>query len=198
MSLNSPYCQGRSGHSFSGKPNNSSGDGTVSYNSLSLCKEWLGPKVNITRTPQAEHDGSDLQTRMNAEHYHGEDLFPNMTRAPHVKYITYYEDAESIPGWRTAVWELDKANHRNIVRMPVVMRELWLEMWHDMHPYSKSKFVTKAFRGPLRHEDCHWDYAKARCAFPEFCEYRYTFGDVHLGMSCRLKYSSTMLLRQYL
>uniref|UniRef100_A0A453PJ43 Uncharacterized protein n=3 Tax=Triticinae TaxID=1648030 RepID=A0A453PJ43_AEGTS len=143
---------------------------------------------NITRTPQAEHDGSDLQTRMNAEHHHGEDLFPNMTRAPHVKYITYYEDAESIPGWRTAVWELDKANHRNIVRMPVVMRELWLEMWHDMHPHSKSKFVTKAFRGPLRHEDCHWDYAKAR----------YTFGDVHLGMSCRLKYSSTKLLRQYL
>jgi len=25
-----------------------------------------------------------------------------------VKYITYYEDAESLPGWRTAVWELDK------------------------------------------------------------------------------------------
>jgi hypothetical protein len=57
---------------------------------------------------QAEHDGSDLQTSMNAEHHHGQDLFPNMTRAPHVKYITYYEDAESIPGWRTAVWELDK------------------------------------------------------------------------------------------
>ena len=57
---------------------------------------------------QAEHDGSDLQTSMNAEHHHGQDLSPNMTRAPHVKYITYYEDAESIPGWRTAVWELDK------------------------------------------------------------------------------------------
>ncbi|KAI4962701.1 hypothetical protein ZWY2020_027828, partial [Hordeum vulgare] len=130
----------RSGHSFSGKPNNSSGDGTVSYNSLSWCKQWLGPKVNITRTPQ---------------------------------YITYYEDAESIPGWRIAVWELDK---------------VVAQMWHDMHPYSKSKL----------HEDCHWDYAKARCGFPEFCEYRYMFGDVHLGMSCRLKYSSTMLLRHSL
>lgn len=135
---------------------------------------------------------------MNVEQYHGQDLFPNMTRLPHVKYITYYEDAESIPGWRTAVWELDKANHRNIVRMPVLMRELWLEMWHDMHPDSNSKFVTKAFRGPLRNEDCRWDYAKARCGFPEHCEYRYTFGDVHLGMSCRLKNSSTNLLQQYL
>lgn len=198
MSLKGPCCQGRSGNSVSGKPNNSSGDGTVSYNSLSWCKNWLGPKVNITRAPQAEHDGSDLQTRMNVEQYHGQDLFPNMTRLPHVKYITYYEDAESIPGWRTAVWELDKANHRNIVRMPVLMRELWLEMWHDMHPDSNSKFVTKAFRGPLRNEDCRWDYAKARCGFPEHCEYRYTFGDVHLGMSCRLKNSSTNLLQQYL
>ncbi|XP_062220699.1 phospholipid--sterol O-acyltransferase isoform X3 [Phragmites australis] len=188
----------RSGNSVSGKPNNSSGDGTVSYNSLSWCKNWLGPKLNITRAPQAEHDGSDLQTSMNIEHHHGQDIFPNMTRARHVKYITYYEDAESIPGWRTAVWELDKANHRNIVRMPVLMRELWLEMWHDMHPDSKSKFVTKAFRGPLRNEDCRWDYAKARCGFPEHCEYRYTFGDVHLGMSCRLKNTSTNLLQQYL
>ncbi|CAD6249013.1 unnamed protein product [Miscanthus lutarioriparius] len=162
----------RSGNSVSGKPNNSSGDGTVSYNSLSWCKNWLGAKVNITRAPQAEHDGSDLQTAMNIDHHHGQDILPNMTRAPHVKYITYYEDAESLPGWRTAVWELDKANHRNIVRTPVLMRELWLEMWHDMHPDSKSKFVTKAFRGPLRNEDCHWDYGKARCGFPEHCEYR--------------------------
>ncbi|CAL4967604.1 unnamed protein product [Urochloa decumbens] len=188
----------RSGNSVSGKPNNSSGDGTVSYNSLSWCKNWLGPKVNITRAPQAEHDGSDLQTVMNIDHHHGQDILPNMTRSPHVKYITYYEDAESLPGWRTAVWELDKANHRNIVRTPVLMRELWLEMWHDMHPESKSKFVTKAFRGPLRNEDCRWDYAKARCGFPEHCEYRYIFGDVHLGMSCRLKNTSTNLLQQYL
>ncbi|XP_044954365.1 uncharacterized protein LOC123404499 [Hordeum vulgare subsp. vulgare] len=64
--------------------------------------------MTTAKEDEAEHDGSDLQTTMNAEHHHGEDLFPNMTRAPHVKYITYYEDAESIPGWRTAVWELDK------------------------------------------------------------------------------------------
>jgi hypothetical protein len=80
----------------------------VSYNSLSWCKNWLGPKVNITRAPQAEHDGSDLQTKMNVDHHVGQGILPNMTRTPHVKYITYFEDAESIPGWRTAVWELDK------------------------------------------------------------------------------------------
>jgi hypothetical protein len=57
---------------------------------------------------KAEHDGSDLQTAMNVDHHPGQDILPNMTRAPHVKYITYYEDAESLPGWRTAVWELDK------------------------------------------------------------------------------------------
>jgi hypothetical protein len=35
-----------------------------------------------------------------------------------------------------------------------------------------NRSVWTAFRGPLRNEDCHWDYAKARCGFPEHCEYR--------------------------
>uniref|UniRef100_A0A1D1YKQ7 Phospholipid--sterol O-acyltransferase n=1 Tax=Anthurium amnicola TaxID=1678845 RepID=A0A1D1YKQ7_9ARAE len=188
----------RSGNSVSGNPGATSGDETVPYDSLSWCKTWLGSKVNITRAPQSEHDGSDVQTVLNVEHQKAKDLVPNMTRTPHVKYITYYEDAESIPGKRTAVWELDKANHRNIVRSPVLMRELWLQMWHDIHPDAVSKFVTKAKRGPLRDVDCYWDYGKARCAWPEYCEYRYIFGDVHLGQSCRLKNSSTDLLLHYL
>lgn len=188
----------RSGNLVEGNPGATSGDETVSYHSLSWCKNWLGPKVNITRTPQAEHDGTDVQEDLNVVHQHGTDIIPNMTRSPRVKYITYYEDSESIPGRRTAVWELDKVNHRNIVRSPVLMRELWLEMWHDSHPDAKSKFVKKAKRGPLRDDDCYWDYGKARCAWPEYCEYRYAFGDVHLGQSCRLKNSSADLLLHYL
>ncbi|KAI0528997.1 hypothetical protein KFK09_001542 [Dendrobium nobile] len=188
----------RSGNSVNGNPGVSSGDETVPYNSLSWCKTWLGSKVNITRAPQLEHNGSDLQVKLDVDHIHGEDIIPNMSRSPRVKYITYYEDSESIPGRRTAVWEIDKANHRNIVRSPVLMRELWLQMWHDIHPDAKSKFVTKAKRGPLRDVDCYWDYAKARCAWPEYCEYRYVFGDVHLGQSCRLKNKSADLLLHYL
>ncbi|KAK9265856.1 hypothetical protein L1049_027089 [Liquidambar formosana] len=187
----------RSGNLVEGNPGVASGDETVPYNSLSWCKNWLGPKVNITRAPQSEHDGSDVQVDLNVEHHHEADIIPNMTRSPRVKYITYYEDSVSIPGKRTAVWELDKANHRNIVRSPVLMRELWLQMWHDIHPDAKSSFVTKAKRGPLRNEDCYWDYGKARCAWPEYCEYRYVFGDVHLGQSCRLKNSSADLLLHY-
>uniref|UniRef100_A0A0A0L8V7 Phospholipid--sterol O-acyltransferase n=1 Tax=Cucumis sativus TaxID=3659 RepID=A0A0A0L8V7_CUCSA len=173
----------RSGNLVDGDPGIASGDETVPYHSLSWCKSWLGPKVNITRAPQVEHDGSDVQIDMNVEHNYGEDIIPNMTRSQRGKYITYYEDSESIPGKRTAVWELDKVNHRNIVRSPVLMRELWLQMLHDIHPNAKSSFVTKVKRGPLRHEDCYWDYGKARCAWPEYCEYRYVFGDVHLGQS---------------
>lgn len=188
----------RSGNLVEGNPGAASGDETVSYHSLSWCKNWLGPKVNITRTPQAEHDGTDVQMDLNVVHQHGTDIIPNMTRSPRVKYITYYEDSESIPGRQTAVWELDKVNHRNIVRSPVLMRELWLEMWHDIHPDAKATFVTKAKRGPLRDDDCYWDYGKARCAWPEYCEYRYAFGDVHLGQSCRLKNSSADLLMHYL
>ncbi|KMZ69805.1 Phospholipid:diacylglycerol acyltransferase [Zostera marina] len=188
----------RSGNSVNGNPGAASGDETVSYNSLSWCKTWLGPKVNITRAPQSEHDGSDVQIELNVEHENDKDIVPNMTRASRVKYITYYEDAESRPGRKTAVWELDKANHRNIVRMQVLMRELWLQMWHDIHPNMQSSFVTKAVRGPLRDVDCYWDYGKARCSWPEHCEYRYVFGDVHLGQSCRLRNSSTDLLQHYL
>ncbi|KAJ6680809.1 hypothetical protein OIU79_020326 [Salix purpurea] len=188
----------RSGNLVEGNPGAASGDDTVPYNSLSLCKNWLGPKVNITRAPQSEHDGSDVQVDLNVEHQHEDDIVPNMTRSPRVKYITYYEDSESILGRRTAVWELDKANHRNIVRSPALMRELWLQMWHDIHPSAKSKFVTKAKRGPLRDGDCYWDYGKARCSWPEYCEYRYLFGDVHLGQSCRLKNSSADALLNYL
>ncbi|XP_025603209.1 phospholipid--sterol O-acyltransferase isoform X2 [Arachis hypogaea] len=188
----------RSGNLIEGNPGATSGDETVPYNSLAWCKSWLGPKVNITRAPQSEHDGTDVQIELNVEHHHDEDVVANMTRSPKVKYITYYEDSESLPGKRTAVWELDKANHRNIVRSPVLMRELWLEMWHDVHPDAKSKFVTKAKRGPLRDDDCYWDYGKARCAWAEYCEYRYVFGDVHLGQSCRLKSTSTNQLLNYL
>eukprot|EP00897_Mesotaenium_endlicherianum_P001774 jgi/Mesen1/1624/ME000135S00620 len=43
------------------------------------------------------------------------------------------------------------------------------------------------YREPMRDEDCYWDYGKARCALQHCCEYRYMFGDVHLGQSCRLK-----------
>lgn len=57
---------------------------------------------------QSEHDGSDVQVELDVTHDRGADIIPNMTRSPRVKYITYYEDSESIPGRRTAVWELDK------------------------------------------------------------------------------------------
>ncbi|KAI7988437.1 Phospholipid--sterol O-acyltransferase [Camellia lanceoleosa] len=33
-----------------------------------------------------------------------------MSRSPRVKYITYYEDSDSLPGKRTAIWELDKVS----------------------------------------------------------------------------------------
>ncbi|MCO5551187.1 hypothetical protein L7F22_004685 [Adiantum nelumboides] len=70
----------------------------------------------------------------------------------------------------------------NITRVPQVasMREL-RAAW--------SWFMLCSVRYPIRDEDCFWDYAKARCAFSEYFEYRYVFGDVHLGQSCRLKLS---------
>ena len=41
--------------------------------------------------------------------------------------------------------------------------------------------------GGLTDSDCTWDYGEATCSPSEICEYAYKFGDIHLGMSCRLK-----------
>ncbi|CAL5395268.1 unnamed protein product [Camellia sinensis] len=56
----------------------------------------------------SEHDGSDVQVHLNVEHHYEANVIPNMSRSPRVKYITYYEDSDSLPGKRTVVWELDK------------------------------------------------------------------------------------------
>ncbi|CAM6094433.1 unnamed protein product [Calypogeia fissa] len=181
----------RSGGKVEGRDRQSSGDTTVPYHSLSYCKNWLGPQVNITRTPQRAHDILDVQQELNVEHVEWEDITPNMSRERNAKYVTFYEDAVSRPGKKTAVWELDKVGHRNIVREPVFLRELWLETVHSYHEGAKRTFVSKDKRDPLRDEDCYWDYGRARCGFSDRCEYRYVFGDIHLGQSCRLKASES-------
>lgn len=63
---------------------------------------------------------------MNVEHNHEEDIVPNMTRSQRGKYITYYEDSESIPGKRTAVWELDKGMWHRLS---------WTEGWSQSLQY---------------------------------------------------------------
>ena len=73
---------------------------------------YLKLKEILIEKKQPEHDGSDVQIELNVEHEHGSDIIANMTKAPRVKYITFYEDSESIPGKRTAVWELDKGEYQ--------------------------------------------------------------------------------------
>lgn len=58
---------------------------------------------------QHAYSMSDVQVSYNSEHQYGKDIIPNMTRDNNVKYMTFYEDGESIPGKRTAVWEIDKS-----------------------------------------------------------------------------------------
>jgi len=57
---------------------------------------------------QTAHEVTDMQEKLNVERDRHADIVPNMTRDSRVKYITYYEDGVSLPGKRTAVWELDK------------------------------------------------------------------------------------------
>lgn len=39
--------------------------------------------------------------------------------APGTRYTTFFEDSHSIPGWRTAVWEMDKGGLRNRLQFQV-------------------------------------------------------------------------------
>ena len=45
----------------------------------------------------------------------------------------------------------------------------------------------KVKRPPRSDEECGWDASKAKCDWPELCEYRYELGDLNLGQSCRLR-----------
>ncbi len=57
---------------------------------------------------QTAHEVNDMQEELDVFHEYGSDVVPNMTREAGAKYITYYEDGVSLPGKRTAVWEIDK------------------------------------------------------------------------------------------
>jgi hypothetical protein len=78
---------------------------------------------------QSEHDGSDIQVEFNVEHHEGEDIVPNMTKSPRVKYITYYEDSKSITGKRTAVWEIDKGAFEVFGLLMNRVTTLYLLLW---------------------------------------------------------------------
>jgi len=101
----------------------------------------------------------------------------------------------------TAVWELDGLDHRNVLRHPIFLREITEEMtfqeqrWTQMGKKIKDSmeaqrsnvFAPKVSRVPQHDSDCNWDYFGASCGWPQYCEYNYSFGDVTLGQSCRLK-----------
>jgi len=48
-------------------------------------------------------------------------------------------------------------------------------------------FEPKTERFPKNDEDCTWNYFGGYCNFPQFCAYRYAFGDLTLDQSCRLR-----------
>lgn len=57
-----------------------------------------------------------------------------------------------------------------------LLRKVNLSLLFAITCYLEQNFTDEkcstAKRGPLRDDDCYWDYAKARCAWAEYCEYR--------------------------
>mmetsp|Transcript_1879 Transcript_1879/g.2953 ORF Transcript_1879/g.2953 Transcript_1879/m.2953 type:complete len:727 (-) Transcript_1879:341-2521(-) len=181
-----------------------SGDGTVSYFSLSWCHTWMQERINITRVPQkAFYETDDLVELRDATI---ED-YVKLETTGDTGYNTFFEERHQEKGKfgvsSTAVWELDNVDHRAVIFEPVFLEQ----MSHQLHVQNKvvgrmEKQIEKTIdqmlatisifpsRGepaePISDNDCYWDYSKVMCAFPNHCGYYYQFGDYHLGLSCRL------------
>jgi len=52
---------------------------------------------------------------------------------------------------------------------------------------SASRLGNTDLRPEQFDDECSWSYGQAHCTPPDFCEYSYKFGDIHLGQSCRAK-----------
>ncbi|KAF1334163.1 Phospholipid sterol acyl transferase 1, partial [Globisporangium splendens] len=127
--------------------------------------------------------------------------------------ITFFERKTEVNGVTrsTGVWEVDNAGHREILANPAFLRELRAEIrqvfkgkiisdkvrpvdtFTNGNPQNVALTLTlfipciQTSRPPVIDSDCYWNYRQAKCEFPEFCEYRYSFGDVILDQSCRLR-----------
>eukprot|EP01104_Vermistella_antarctica_P017371 TRINITY_DN6149_c0_g1_i2.p1 TRINITY_DN6149_c0_g1~~TRINITY_DN6149_c0_g1_i2.p1 ORF type:complete len:530 (+),score=99.54 TRINITY_DN6149_c0_g1_i2:386-1975(+) len=165
-----------------------SGDGTVPYVSLAWCHKWLGEdpsEINVTTIPQRFYGsaGSD-------------DYKDEYEKEPTIKFFENVgRDEDNIPV-STAVWEMDYVGHREVVKDQSFLREFKEELmfrlmrnkeiWQETAE-ENAEFAPKNTRTPMQNEDCQWDYLGALCKFPEFCEYRFKFGDLTLDHSCRIR-----------
>lgn len=191
------------------------GDGTIPYHSLSYAHTWLGAKgasVRVTQTPQSVYFSGDNITQVRAvrhgRHHHAEyalsknnrpiceaesraasssaSFFAGLFGAQNRDKITFFESVKKVHGGTrsTGVWEIDGVGHRDIISNPTFLRELRAELRHIFNGKSNS---DKSSRPPVIDRDCYWNYRYAFCEFPEFCEYRYLFGDLTFDQSCRIR-----------
>ncbi|ETV96537.1 hypothetical protein H310_10248 [Aphanomyces invadans] len=197
------------------------GDGTVGYDSLSWGHTWLGQKgdsIRVTRIPQAPFFTDDdvsttHSTRLEYSSYtHDQPQHGGVCVAPSKQpqnatstggrrgflsdmmwsgepdpSITFYEYTDTRT--HTSVWELDRVQHREILSHPAFLRELKHELQQAFA--TGRAHASKSFRPPHHDSDCYWNYLGAQCAYSEYCQYDYKFGDVTLDQSCRIKTTNT-------
>jgi len=188
-----------------------SGDGTVPYHSLSWCHTWMGDKVNITRLPQTELFEEEQVEVFRDTAVDG--FATNHAQASAAGVNTFYEERRVDPADQhkmshTAVWELDQVEHREVIGSPVFLRELLHQIESQQRAQMDVRFqmqnvlsqVTQKHnlfatktgaRHPNSDDGCFWDYGRAQCAWPQHCEFRFTFGDLSATHSCKLRSNST-------
>ncbi|KAL3666109.1 hypothetical protein V7S43_008900 [Phytophthora oleae] len=179
-----------------------------------------GSSVRVTQTPQSVYFSAENITRVravrHASSHHAEysllngnlpiceaddesssygggtaSFFAGLFGPLNRDRITFFESSKEVNGatHSTGVWEIDGVGHRDILSNPAFLRELRAELRHIFNGKTNS---DKSSRPPVIDGDCYWNYRHAHCEFPEFCEYRYVFGDVTFDQSCRVRLKATL------
>eukprot|EP00041_Stephanoeca_diplocostata_P010411 m.165398 g.165398 ORF g.165398 m.165398 type:complete len:955 (+) comp18138_c0_seq3:309-3173(+) len=191
-----------------------SGDGTVPYDSLSWCHNWLRDgEITVTTVPQDKYNLHEFaQRNMDRGGSKSEDT-KSETGQGNVN--VFYEEGHIDTAGRavtTAVWELDKQEHRDILIGDVFRREFQAELESMLRAQKARQFQYRKIREHMFNErhnvarkrmlahrpkvdaDCYWDYYNVECKPLLYCLYAYRFGDIHLSQSCRLNVTHTEIV----
>jgi phospholipid:diacylglycerol acyltransferase len=169
---------------LSSRPQRSSGDGVVPYASLAWAHTWLFRAAPIATSviPQDYFDGR-------ASHHQN-----SRSHGQIHKTVSFFESQDPASGQTTSIWEIDGGVHRGIISDRTFLREFSHFLAElDLENF---RFISKESRRPASDMDCFWDYPAVQCGLPQFCEYRYQFGDLTLDMSCRLRASLIEVLEK--
>uniref|UniRef100_A0A7S3NPC1 Phospholipid:diacylglycerol acyltransferase n=1 Tax=Aureoumbra lagunensis TaxID=44058 RepID=A0A7S3NPC1_9STRA len=178
----------------------------VSVLSVPLRKKFLREEV-LTNQIYNASTRSAISTDLNLSDYEQQCTSPerdDRTCPQRESRLTIFEQIskkEQNKQKVTTIWEIESASHRSSANHPVYLHHLQRLVLNHILETKNQTSISKAqdfFQAndflPTDDSECFWSFAKAACAHPSICEYRYAVGDLSLSQSCRLKRTLTSVI----